>query len=85
MTKRLGLVYMQVSIFCENLQKNNWCSLGIFLIYVYVSNAFLARKGFAILHGNKIVFLTEWFSAKSSCDVTVMSTQFLSMCEQAKM
>ena len=34
-------------------------------------------KGSAILHGNKFVFLTEWFSATSSRDVTVISMWFL--------
>ena len=43
---------------------------------MYVSNAFLTRKGSAILHGNKLVFLTEWSSATSSCDITVISMQF---------
>ena len=59
--------------FAENI----WCSLGLFLIYVYVSNAFPTRKGSAILHGNKFVFLTEWFSATSSHDISIMSTLFL--------
>ena len=60
-----------------NLQRNNWCSLGLLLIYVYVSNAFLSRKSSAILHGSKFVFLTEWFSDTRSRDVTTMSTRFL--------
>ena len=73
--KSLGLVYLGKFRSSANLQKNNWCSLGLFLIYVYVLNAFLARKGSAILHGNKL-FL-QWFSALNSRDVTIMSMQFL--------
>ena len=38
--------------------KNNLCSLGLVLIYGYVSNAFFDKN---ILHSNKFVFLTEWF------------------------
>ena len=49
----------------------------LLLIYVYVSNAVLTSKGSAILHRNKFVFLSEWFSATSSSDVTVISTRFL--------
>ena len=52
--------------------------MGLFSIYAYVSNVFLTRKSSAILHGNKFVLLTEWFSATSSCDVTLMSTRFAS-------
>ena len=60
-----------------NSQKNNWCGLCLFLIYVYVLNAFLTSKGSAILQGNKFVFLIEWLSATSSCDAADMSTRFL--------
>ena len=49
--------------------------VGLFLIYVCVLNVFLTRKGSVILHLNKFVFLIVF--CPSSCDVTVMSTQFL--------
>ena len=55
-------------------RKNNWCSLDL---YANVLNAFLTRKGSAILHGDKFVFLTEWFMVMSSPDITNMSISFL--------
>ena len=38
------------------------------------------KKGSAILHGNKFVFLTEWFSTTSSRDVIIVSLLFLCLC-----
>ena len=75
-TKSLGLVYMRKFRSSAKIRRKVIGVVWDFLIYVYVSNEFLTRKGSAILHGKNFVFLTEWFSATSSHDVTVMSMRF---------
>ena len=69
--KSLGDVYSWKFRSCAKIgRKNNWCSLDL---YANVLNAFLTRKGSAILHGDKFVFLTEWFTVMSSPDITNIS------------
>ena len=76
--KSLGLVYLRkfrpsVTIH----RKIIGAVLDLFLIYLYVSNAFLTRKVSAILYGDKFVFLAGWFFATSSRDATILSIRFL--------
>ena len=74
--KSLGLVFLQKLRASAKFTKEKLVQFGSILKYM-CSNALVTRKGSAFLHGNKFVFLTEWFSAESSSDVTVMSTRFL--------
>ena len=61
--KSLGLVYLQKfrssTKICRKIIMIIGAVFGLFLIYVYVLNAFLTRKFSAVIHGNKFLSLTE--------------------------